>query len=314
MDYTRDLFRCIEDRNKELNNLLYGYEYNKGLQIKNIQRMLRSCAMQEFVEAIQYKLAGRKIQIKQQSKVDKKECTLPETFDSYFQFKDKKIVVYTCIVGKYDELKEPLLAFDNVKYICYTDNIKNVKTPEHTKWEIRSIPQNVLAENDNTLTNRYIKMHPQELFFDADYSIYVDGNIKFASFPGAYIPRTVAKTGIAIFAHSQRNCAYDEADVCILRKKGNKGFIKHQMQRYHEEGFPENYGLYECTIIATDLKNDTACQLYDAWWKEFVESQSLRDQLSLPFVMWKNGFQYMDIGLLGTNIFDDCRITVYSHK
>lgn len=314
MEYTRELFTSIENRNKEFNAILNGAEYNKGLQINNIRRIIKSFAIGELIEVVRCKLMDRKIKIKNVGNANKIIPTLPDTFDSYRQFRNKKIVVYTCIIGKYDQLKEPLLAFDNVTYICFTDDQANIDATADTKWEIRSVPENILKTYEGTLANRYVKMHPHELFPEADYSIYVDGNVKIVSFPGAYLPGTMGKAGLAIYAHGQRNCAYDEAQMCIMRKKGKKEFIERQMQRYSEEGFPENYGLYECTIIATDLKNDNSNRIFDAWWHEFVNSKSFRDQLALPYVMWKKGFQYTDIGLLGANIFDDCRITVYSHR
>lgn len=314
MEYTRELFTSIENRNKEFNAILNGAEYNKGLQINNIKRILCNFAIGEFVEAVRLKLAGRRISTKNADKADNMAWKLPDTFDSYRQFHNKKIVVYTCIIGKYDQLKEPLLAFDNVTYICFTDDQANIDATADTKWEIRSVPENILKTYEGTLTNRYVKMHPHELFPEADYSIYVDGNVKIVSFPGAYLPDTMGKAGLAIYAHGQRNCVYDEAQICIMRKKGKKAFIERQMQRYSAEGFPANYGLYECTIIATDLKNNNSRQIFESWWHEFMNSQSFRDQLSLPYVIWKNGFEYTDIGLLGTNIFDDYRITVYSHR
>ena len=85
------------------------------------------------------------------------------------------------------------------------------------------------------------------------------------------------------------------------------------MALYNKEGFPKDYGMYECTIIASDLQNTTSAEVFDQWWKAFLQSKSYRDQLSLPYVMWKSGMDYNDIGCLGENIFDDCRITVYNH-
>ena len=33
------------------------------------------------------------------------------------------------------------------------------------------------------------------------------------------------------------------------------------------------------------------------WWKE-IEKYSNRDQVSLPYVLWKNGYQIGDVGTL----------------
>lgn len=314
MEYTEDLFECIEERNKEYNALLRGAEYNKGVQIQNIKSILKHFDIKGLIDAVRYKITEHELMKYKKPVFSPELLRLTSTYDSYVALKEKRIVVYTCITDNYDFLKEPVLDFDNVRYICFSDHMEEIQTVKNTKWEIIRIPDKISSKYNTTMANRYIKLHPHEFFQDADYSIYVDGNVKIVSFLGSYLMKTKAKTGIAVYAHNQRGCAYAEANACILRKKGNKENIEQQMKKYSEEGFPENFGLYECTIIAVDLKNDTSCRILETWWKEFVDSQSLRDQLSLPYVMWKNGFQYTDIGLLGANIFDDCRITVYSHR
>lgn len=313
MDYSKEFFESIEDRNREFNDLFYGADYGKGLQIKNIERMLKKFAVKEFVEALDYKWNEKKLaKYHKQQKISENN-EYGTTFDSYIKFRDKKIVVYTCIIGKYDLLKEPVLSFDNVEYVCYTDNRENITVLENSKWTIRVIPCELLEKYDKILANRYIKMHPKEFFEDSDYTLYVDGNVKIVSYPGAYMPQTATKTGVAIFSHNARECAYGEAKVCIARKKGDKDAIVKCMQYYRKKGFPEQYGLYECTIIAVDIKNHASAVLLDKWWKEFLIRRTYRDQLSLPFIMWKNGYQYDDIGKLGDSIFEDCKITVYSH-
>lgn len=313
MDYPENFFASIERRNAEFNSLFYGADYLRGLQINNLIHVLRKMDVQFFVDAVRLKSADKKLSRYQKKKRIYKVSQDISTYESYVKLKDKKIVVYTCILGGYDQLKEPLLEFDNVEYICFTDDAAKISTADQTKWAIRQIPESISGKYDNTLSNRYIKMHPKELFQDADYAIYVDGNIGIQSFLGSYLAKTDVRTGVAIFSHSQRQCAYAEAQVCISRRKGNREAIGHQMERYDKSGFPRDYGLYECTIIASDLQNPLSIEIMDEWWKEFLSSKSFRDQLSLPYVMWRSGMDYTDIGCLGENIFDDCRITVYSH-
>lgn len=312
MDYTEDFFESIEHRNAEFNSLYYGADYLRGQQVNNLLRVIKKLDVQFLVDAVRFKIANkkfRKFQKRRRTAVSHKVST----YASYQRLRDKKIVVYTCITGGYDALKEPLLSFDNVEYICFTEDAARIQKAENTKWAFRQIPAHIAKEYDRTLSNRYIKMHPKELFPDADYAVYVDGNIGIQSFLGTYLLQTKAKTGTAIFAHSQRQCAYVEANVCISRRKGSREAIERQMHSYEKAGFPQNFGLYECTIIATDLTNTLSAELLEHWWQEFVHSKSCRDQLSLPYVVWKLGMRYTDIGLLGENLFDDSRITVYSH-
>ncbi len=313
MDYSENLFKSIERRNAEFNSLFYGADYLKGLQMNNLMRVVTKLDFKFLADAVRLKIANKRFKKYQKKKKTLNESCGISTYQSYQELKDKKIVIYTCISGGYDTLKEPLLEFDNVAYICYTDDAAKIKKAEHTKWTIRQIPDHISEKYNKILTNRYLKMHPKELFPDADYAVYVDGNIGIQSFLGAYLVKTNISTGIAIFSHSQRQCAYAEALVCISRKKGSKEAIEHQMALYNKEGFPKDYGMYECTIIASDLQNTTSAEVFDQWWKAFLQSKSYRDQLSLPYVIWKSGMDYNDIGCLGENIFDDCRITVYNH-
>lgn len=313
MDYTEEFFESVEYRNAEFNSLYYGADYLRGLQVNNLIHVIKKLDFGFLMEAVRLKIANKKLGRYQKKSSMHKAIHDISTYESYLKLKDKKIVIYTCIVGGYDALKEPLLEFDNVEYVCFTDDIAAIKKGDHTKWHIRQIPENISRTYDKTLSNRYVKMHPKEMFPDADYSIYVDGNIGIQSFLGSYLAKTRVKTGIAIFAHSQRQCIYAEAKVCISRRKGSREAIERQIKVYNKAGFPRNYGLYECTVLASDLSNTLSIEIMEKWWKEFLDSKSYRDQLSLPYVMWKSGMKYADIGLIGENIFDDNRITVYSH-
>lgn len=313
MDYTKSFFESIEQRNAEFNSILYGADYLRGLQVNNLLRVIKKLDVAFLVDAVRLKIANKKLSKYQKKRKIDNTVYEVSTYQSYQRLKDKKIVIYTCIMGGYDDLKEPLLSFDNVDYICFTDDAAKLRQAANSKWMIKQIPAQIAEAYDKTLSNRYIKMHPKILFPDADYAVYVDGNIGIQSFIGHYLIQTKTKTGIAIFLHSQRQCAYVEAKVCISRRKGSREAIEHQMQEYQKAGFPRNYGLYECTIIATDLTNSLSTEIMEKWWQEFLGSKSYRDQLSLPFVMWKFGLECTDIGFLGENLFDDNRITVYSH-
>ena len=131
----------------------------------------------------------------------------------------------------------------------------------------------------------------------------MDGNVQVVSDLTALTEiAKCSKIGIAMHKHPARKCAYVEAQVCIASKRGNADAIKKQMERYRKEGFPENFGFCEATVIATDLRNPNAKQIMECWWNEFCNTGSGRDQLSFPYVLWKNGFSINDVGLLGNNI------------
>ena len=219
-----------------------------------------------------------------------------------------KGVVYSCVNHSYDALHNPLFYCDEIDYKLFIDDTIKVS---NSFWNVEQIE---IEEKFINYANRFYKMHPFELFDKYDYAVYVDGNVQVISdlSPLYYVARK-SKTGLAFHLHSMRDCAYDEAQVCKILKKGNKNAINNQMMEYKKNGFPKNYGLLECPIIVVDLQNENGKIILDAWWDEFVKWGSMRDQLSLPYVLWKKGYSINDVGLLGTNAKENYKFRFYSH-
>jgi hypothetical protein len=312
MDFSDDFFESIENRNGEFNDIIYDSAYSLGLLVQRLKNAGVSSYPKKLFNFIHAKISGRKIaKFSGQQKIG--EIQQIKTFSAYEKLQSKKIVVYTCIFGGYDDLKSPLLRFENVDYVCITDDDGFEKFRGKTKWTVKNVAEFGVKKIGGTQMNRYVKMHPKEFFAEYDYSIYVDGSVFVASFLGAWIEKIKPQTGFAVFSHGVRNCVYAESEVCILMKKGNKSALKNQCEKYKKIGLPEKFGLYECTVIAADLHNDSCAEIFDGWWKEFSESESLRDQISLPFVVWKKGFSFGDVGILGENIRRDKKITLYGH-
>ena len=117
-----------------------------------------------------------------------------------------------------------------------------------------------------------------------------------------------------MFRHHSRKCIYIEEKACLLQNKGNKDKIIEQINKYKSDNFPANFGLLEGTIIVSNLKSKKAKNLLIDWWNEFYESESLRDQLSLPYVLWKNNYKIDDIGFLGNNIRACPKLLFFSHE
>ena len=86
-----------------------------------------------------------------------------------------RITVYSSIIGRYDKIIEPVYKEDGVRYLMFTDQ----EVPSGSAWEkvdVAGLPEyNTMAPIQ---LNRKIKMLPNQYILDADYSIYVDGNIE----------------------------------------------------------------------------------------------------------------------------------------
>ena len=157
-------------------------------------------------------------------------------------------------------------------------------------------------------------MHPFEIFPEYDYAVYVDGNVCVTSDISALISAAdEGKTGFAMHQHVLRECIYDETEACILYGKGNSKKLKEQIVRYRKEGFPTKYGMLEATIIIFNLHSKECQMLMSDWWDEFIRSGSKRDQIALPYVLWKKGYKISDVGCLGKNVYKNPKFQVLSH-
>lgn len=241
-----------------------------------------------------------------------KEIHSPSILPKDLNFREKKIVVYTCVVGNYDQIPEPLLKYDNVSFVAFVDNPDMFKNKE-SQWKYSPIPRK-LETLSPTLMNRYLKFHPSELFGDYEYSIYIDGNIRIVSDIRTLIQNCGDKTGLAMHRHGARDCVYDEAMVCLLYRRGSAKKIKEQMAKYCSEGFPKNYGLNEANVIVADLKNNRSSNLLNEWWNELLRTGSLRDQLAWPYVLWKNELTIDDVGCLGVDVYSNLKFQINQHN
>lgn len=249
------------------------------------------------------------------AKIDKKVEKLNSVKESNFFYNSGKRVpgsmgaVYTCITGLYDNLFEPILRFQDIKYDVFTDN-DNLKC---SGWNTRNIETGDI--DSGNYINRYYKFHPFEVEKECDYSIYIDGNVQITSdVRQLYTVAKNSKIGIAMHTHSERDCIYAEGQTCLLHGRGNAAQISAQLDRYKYEGMPRHFGLPEATIIVVDHHNPAAKILLDQWWEEFVFWNAGRDQLAFPYILWKNGYCINDLGILGNNKFYNPKFLIHSHR
>lgn len=303
---SKEVNEILERVNTEYNSVVNSKEYNLGRRIYKYLNYLKTFNIKAMIGGVKQsksaKLATKHVTVKK-----------PEHFFNKGEVCEDGIkgVVYTCITGGYDCVKEPLFAGHNLDYVLFCDDTKK----EGLRfWEAREIPAFEEVGGKN-LKNRYCKMHPFDLFPSYDYAIYIDGNVNVvADISVLYDVARKSKIGIAMHQHPDRDCVYDEAKTCVALGKGDKDKIEIQMKEYESLGFPHNFGLCEATIIVFDLHNPVAKEIMDSWWSDFNIRESGRDQLSFPFVIWKNGYSIDDVGCLGDNKKYNLMFRVSGHE
>ena len=214
-----------------------------------------------------------------------------------------RVVVYTAIIGDYDNLYEPYFKNSKTDMVCFTDNRQLVSD----NWEI------VLVEkmfDDPIRCARYLKVLSHRMFPDANVTIWVDGNSELWQAPSICAANMLVRNRpMAFYHHCVRKCVYDEAEFCSDRELDNVRVIWNQMARYKEEGFPDNVGLTHTSFLVR--KNTPETTLFnEAWWRE-IENGSRRDQLSFDYCRWRLG---MMMGLMSGSVYDGVFLLQRRHK
>lgn len=301
-----ELYDAIECLEKEKRGLSDAPDYRKLLGVKKYISCIKKGDYKELRKMILDKRAANVIKKKKYSHV-----LQPVVKNNNVNYEQCRIAVYTAVVGDYDNIPNHLVSFANVDYILYVDNVEKYEN-YNGKYIVKKIPDNIVNKGQ-IHANRYLKFHPAEFLGEYDYAIYVDGNVRIISDIRPFVNMCSAKMGLAMHAHRERDCVYDEAEVCHLYRRGNSGKIREQMKRYISEGFPKHYGMHEATIIVSDIHNPNAQKFLDLWWDEFERSECKRDQLAWPYVLWKHDIKITDIGCLGNNIYSNYKLEIVNH-
>jgi hypothetical protein len=64
------------------------------------------------------------------------------------------------------------------------------------------------------------------------------------------------------------------------------------MEKYHNEGYPQNNGLATTPIMVRNHNHSDVIKHNEDWWSE-IKHNSKRDQLSFNYIAWKNQFNFV---------------------
>jgi hypothetical protein len=232
------------------------------------------------------------------------ETTKPAIEKKVVECKKNK-VVYTCISGNYDTIKDIEVIDPTFDYICFSDSEKLVSKT----WTIRKIPS-FLIGLDNTRIARCIKVLPHYFLSEYDISVWVDGNIQVVGSMEEFINNNITDKNIFIPKHPLRLSIYDESVAVLKLKKDDEVVVKRQIKKYRKEEYPDNDGLCQSNVIIRRHNNTDIISFGEQWWNEIL-FHSKRDQLSFNYISWKNN--HIEIGILNPNIISSKYFKYWSH-
>ena len=187
-----------------------------------------------------------------------------------------RVVVLSAIFGDRDTPK-PSLAADVDECVLYTDGPNEV-----AGWRV--VPS--VAEDSPRLAARRIKTLALELE-PADVVVWIDGRITLTGTPiRPLLRKALAGADVAGFPHPWRSTVTSEAQECARLGYAPAGRLERQVAAYRERSFPDELGLWNTMVLAR-RSTEVTRELGRDWWHQITE-HSDRDQVSLPFLLWKH--------------------------
>jgi alpha-beta hydrolase superfamily lysophospholipase len=192
------------------------------------------------------------------------------------------VIIYTANYGGKDRIRTPRrtrLWNKDLKFVYFTDEPFESKV-----WDV------VVEKRtgDSNRVAKWYKLHPHELF-PGESTLWVDASIVVRKDPTKLFQ---GWEDMLLRNHHQRTNIYGEADTCVMAGRDAEA-VKKQIAEYKRLGCPKDTGLYQNSTLLRK-PSELAAEINRAWWAE-IEKYSTRDQISLPYVLWANGFSVKSV-------------------
>ena len=183
----------------------------------------------------------------------------------------------TAVYDSYDPLKPFPEQVGVVDAVCVTDD-PDLRVDG---WRMVYDPQPGMHPNRAA---KRPKMLPHD-YTDAEASVWIDASFWIHS-PTFVVDALALADPVAQFVHPERNCLFDETNVCLPLDKYRGEPMADQVARYD---IPPNWGLWATGVIARH--HTDAVAKWGAEWLAECERWSFQDQLSHPYVCWRHGIR-----------------------
>lgn len=202
-----------------------------------------------------------------------------------------------------------------MKIICYTANFgkRDPVRPKGNFLRFTDDPKeelfvNLAGENPRQAARR-IKCLSHQYLPEHDWSVWFDSSL----LPRLDLAGLVADVGdmlIGSFRHRDNRNWEEVAHNCARMGWDAANIIEQQVQRYKAEGTPElrDYSFETAVLVRRNCPEIT--DFNEMWWSE-IKQGSIRDQISFPYVLWKQGIKCKR--LLGNKIFSENEYFEFRH-
>lgn len=189
------------------------------------------------------------------------------------------LVVYTCVFGDTDPLKDPVKP-GRTRFVCFTDQAVRSKV-----WEIVQLPKQDAPKR----ACRAYKQPSHLVFPEAEATLWVDAQIWLTADPLDVLRRNPGEfTG---FCHHKRKRITDEAQAIIRAGKGKADAINAQLAAYQADGWDTDANPQQAITNGGFMlrRHTERVKAFNEMWHHEVQTRTLRDQMSLDYCAAKTG-------------------------
>ena len=192
--------------------------------------------------------------------------------------------VYTAIAGDYEDLK-PHPEVDGVEWVVFLGEPHLHQAS--SGWQHRAMDHIATSPR---MRAKWYKVNPHLVLPEYDVTLWVDASVELRE--AGFVTEMLCLAegdGLAMLAHPERDCIYDEAIASLGMPKYDGEPMLQQVAWYWQLGHPRHWGLWAGTIIGRqhcDIIDDAMLE----WWRH-ITHWSVQDQLSLPFVLRFKGYR-----------------------
>lgn len=239
---------------------------------------------------------------------------------------EPRVAIVTANFGGYDTLKEHRIPLaEKVDWYYFTDRPVQsgfwnvITTPYHRGAEHpecvggrNSIHTTKDGRTRNMMSAKYykVKMHEIDILKPYDYYIWIDSSITLRpTFLEEILKLLRQDHELISFKHSKRSTLAEE----ILESRNSPKYtsqpLEDQVTSYTNDGFKDDMGLFENTIMIHKNTPQNA-RLFDLWWEQNVK-HTYQDQISFPYCLWKLG--RLPEYVIKENVFQNEKFSFVSH-
>lgn len=199
-----------------------------------------------------------------------------------------RTVVYTAQFGDYDPIMPVLEPTPGVDHLVLSDRTFRVPRP----WRVHTVQLPEGLPNDR-LRNRWCKLHASRLLADYDRSVYVDAHLQLV---GDLTPLldgfAVSGAPVGLMRHPHSRTIDEEIERSLrtgrITRRDHDLNWPEQRARYQAAGFPADERVMLGWVVLREHRRPEVASFEGLWWDELLGGVT-RDQVALPFVLWKLG-------------------------